>query len=195
MNPIATAMPRRLAPPIREAYAVEEARALARQLAAAGFTVVTGGGPGIMEAANRGAYESGGRSIGLNIKLQNEQKNPYVHESVSFYYLFVRKVMLASAGHAYAFFPGGFGTLDEFFEISTLLHIHKLHEDVPVVLVGKDYWLPLIDYLKRVVVEQHHGFNEIAFRMWTVVGSPDEAFLVIKDNIGTRHLFKPYHGE
>ena len=173
----------------------EAARSFGRMVAEAGFTTVTGGGPGIMEAANRGATEVGGRSIGFNILLKEEQKNSYIQEGVSFYYLFVRKVMLASAGSAYVFFPGGFGTLDEFFEISTLIHIHKLHQDVPVVLIGKEYWEPLVDYLRDVVVERHHGFDALDFRMWTMVDTPEEALATIKSTISAARLHGPYHHE
>src|SRR3989338_7848340 len=124
-----------------------DAQLLAHKVASLGFTTITGGGPGIMEAVNRGAVEAGGRSIGFNIMLEKEHKNPYVQESVSFYYLFVRKVMLASAGHAYVFFPGGFVTLDEFFEISTLIHTHKLNEDIPVVLFDSQYWNVFVQFM------------------------------------------------
>lgn len=163
------------------------ARTLAGRLALLGHTTVTGGGPGIMEAANRGAKESGGRSVGFNLILEEEKKNLYVGESVSFYYLFVRKVMLASAGHAYVFFPGGFGTLDEFFEISTLIHTHKMHEDIPVICVGRAYWQPLFDYLMQVPVQEYGSFDPAAMRMWSLVDSVDEAIAVLeKYTLATR---------
>src|SRR3989344_8543927 len=161
----------------------EEAQLLARRVAALGFTTITGGGPGIMEAVNRGAVEAGGRSIGFNIMLEKEHKNPYVQESVSFYYLFVRKVMLASAGHAYVFFPGGFGTLDEFFEISTLIHTHKLHEDMPVVLYDSRYWNPLLKYLDSVVAGRYYGFKVEDFRIWKITDTIDDTVKFIKKNV------------
>src|SRR3989338_9885317 len=173
----------------------DTARALAKKIASLGFTTITGGGPGIMEAVNRGAVEAGGRSIGFNIMLEKEHKNQYVQESVRFYYLFVRKVMLASAGHAYVFFPGGFGTLDEFFEISTLIHTHKLNEDIPVVLFDKHYWDPLVQYLKEIVAERYHGFYAKDFRMWNLFDNIDEAVAFIQSNVMEKRLYAPYHGE
>ena len=173
----------------------DTARALAKKIASLGFTTITGGGPGIMEAVNRGAVEAGGRSIGFNIMLEKEHKNRYVQESAKFYYLFVRKVMLASAGHAYIFLPGGFGTLDEFFEISTLIHTHKLHEDIPVVLFDSQYWNPLLEYLNEVVADRYHGFNPVDFRMWAVLNTIDEVTAFIQKNILQKRLYAPYHGE
>jgi uncharacterized protein (TIGR00730 family) len=129
--------------------------ALARQLGAGlariGFTVMTGGGPGIMEAANRGAREAGGRSVGCNIELPMEQKpNPYLDHWVTFRYFFVRKMMLAKYSYAFVGLPGGFGTLDEFFEIATLIQTGKVKE-FPLVLMGRDYWQPLLDLLGSMV--------------------------------------------
>lgn len=135
-----------------------------------------------MEAANRGAVDARGRSVGFNIMLDQERKNRYVQESVPFYYLFVRKVLLASAGHAYVFFPGGFGTLDEFFEISTLIHTHKLHEDIPVVLVGRDFWEPVLRWLREVVVEKYHGFEAEDLCLWRLTDNSEEAYEVIRQS-------------
>lgn len=172
----------------------EAARTLAHRLASDGFTTVTGGGPGIMEAANRGAVEANGRSIGFNIMLEAERRNMYVREGLAFHYLFVRKVMLTSASHAYVFFPGGFGTLDEFFEISTLIHIHRLHKDIPVVLVGSDYWRPLLDWLKMTVVGEYQGFDEFDLNMWMLAETIEEAYQCLSGRACPIRLHSIYSG-
>ncbi len=118
-----------------------------RLVGEAGFTIITGGGPGIMEAGNRGAREAGAPSVGLNIELPFEQQvNPYVDISVDFNYFFVRKMMLVKYSQAFIIFPGGFGTLDELFEALTLIQTGKVH-DFPVVLFGSEYWRGLLDWL------------------------------------------------
>lgn len=125
------------------------ARELGKRLAENGHAVITGGGPGIMEAANRGAYEYGGRSVGLNITLDHEQfPNPYLTDTMEFHYFFARKVMLVMSSKAYAVFPGGFGTLDELSEIMILMQEDKMPK-MPVFLVGKSYWRPLYRYWER----------------------------------------------
>jgi uncharacterized protein (TIGR00730 family) len=129
------------------------AREIGQQLARAGFTVMTGGGPGIMEAANRGAKEAGGSSVGCNIELPQEQKpNPYLDRWVTFRHFYVRKLMLVKYSYAFIALPGGFGTLDEIFETATLIQTHKI-KDFPLVLVGKEYWQPLLDFLHGRLVE------------------------------------------
>lgn len=127
----------------------KQARELGGKLAENGFTVVTGGGGGIMEAANRGAFEAGGDSIGLNIALPHEQQlNPYVTETMAFQHFYARKVMLVFSSEALVVFPGGFGTLDEMFEVLTLVQTHKTAA-VPIILVGKKFWEPLDDFVRQ----------------------------------------------
>jgi uncharacterized protein (TIGR00730 family) len=130
------------------------ARSLGRGLAQEGWTVVTGGGPGIMEAANRGAREAGGRSIGCNIVLPKEQQpNPYLDRYVEFDHFFVRKVMLVKYSHAFVVLPGGFGTMDEVFETLTLMQTGKI-EHFPIVAMGRDYWRHLTTFLQQTMVAQ-----------------------------------------
>ena len=129
------------------------ARELGQLLAQNGHTVITGGGPGIMEATNRGAYEYGGRSVGLNITLDHEQApNPYLTDVLEFHYFFARKVMLAMASKAYVFFPGGFGTMDEMTEIVILMQEHKM-PIMPVFLYGKSFWRPLEKFYRSRLLE------------------------------------------
>lgn len=128
------------------------ARQLGRRLAEEGYTVMTGGGPGIMEAANRGAREAGGRSIGCNIKLPHEQKpNPYLDHFIELDYFFVRKVMLVKYSTAFVLMPGGFGTLDEGFEVITLLQTGKL-ESFPMVILGREFWRGLREFAERTLI-------------------------------------------
>jgi len=129
------------------------AREMGARLASLGFTVMTGGGPGIMEAANRGAKEAGGVSIGCNIQLPKEQHpNPYLDRFVEFRYFFVRKVMLVKYSYAFVVLPGGFGTMDEIFETATLIQTGKV-QHFPVILMGVDYWQPLIDFMRQRFVQ------------------------------------------
>jgi uncharacterized protein (TIGR00730 family) len=129
-------------------------REVGRRLAEAGFNVMTGGGPGIMEAANRGAREAGGLSIGCNIQLPREQKpNPYLDHFVEFEHFFVRKVMLVKYSSAFVVLPGGFGTLDEAFEVVTLIQTRKL-ESFPVVALGGAYWEQLTEFLTNTLVSE-----------------------------------------
>jgi hypothetical protein len=130
------------------------ARDVSAALAREGFTIMTGGGPGIMEAANRGARDAGGLSVGCNITLPHEQKhNPYLDRFVEFRYFFVRKVMLVKYSYAFVVMPGGFGTMDELFEAATLIQTRKI-EDFPLVLMGVDYWRPMLEFLKTSMVQQ-----------------------------------------
>jgi uncharacterized protein (TIGR00730 family) len=126
----------------------ELGREVGRELARAGFTVMTGGGPGIMEAANRGAKEMGGRSVGCNIELPAEQKpNAYLDRWITFHHFFVRKVMLVKYSYAFIALPGGLGTLDEIFETATLVQTSKIKE-FPIVLMVRDFWEPLVEFLR-----------------------------------------------
>lgn len=128
----------------------ELAREMGQACAELGFTVVTGGGPGIMQAGNQGAYEAGGRSIGVNIVLPFEQSvNPYVHRAVDMRYFFTRKTMLVKYSYAFVVMPGGAGTLDEMFETMTLIQTGKL-KNFPIILMGKEYWQPLMDFVYKM---------------------------------------------
>jgi hypothetical protein len=130
----------------------ELARETGAELAQAGFTVMTGGGAGIMEAANRGAREAGGRSVGANIELQHEQEpNRFLDTWMTFRYFFLRKVMLVKYSYGFVAFPGGFGTLDEIFETATLVQTRKMH-DFPIVLMGADYWEPMLSFMQETLV-------------------------------------------
>jgi uncharacterized protein (TIGR00730 family) len=130
------------------------AREVGARLAGAGFTVMTGGGPGLMEAANRGAKEAGGYSVGCNIELPQEQKpNPYLDRWITFRHFYVRKMMLTKYSFAFIAMPGGFGTLDEFFEIATLIQTSKI-KDFPLVLMGREYWRPLLDFFHNRLLSE-----------------------------------------
>ncbi len=160
----------------------EEARQLGRLLAENGYTVITGGGPGIMEAGNRGAYEGGGNSIGLDIELPTEQRrNAYVKKGIGFHYFFTRKVMLSASAQAYVFFPGGYGTLDEFFEIITLIQTKKM-EVVPVVCLGYDFWQPLNEWIKQVMLAEHKTIEASDLELYKVVDNASDAFKIIKQS-------------
>jgi len=132
----------------------ELARETAGLLSEAGFTVMTGGGPGIMEAANRGAKEAGGRSVAATIQLPHEQSsNPYLDVEVPFHYFFVRKVMLVKYSYAFVVMPGGFGTMDELWEIATLVQTRKV-DGMPIVLMGREYWEPMLDFLRERMIAE-----------------------------------------
>jgi uncharacterized protein (TIGR00730 family) len=158
----------------------ELARRTGAALARAGFAVITGGGPGIMEAANRGAKEAGGTSLGFNIVLPHEQGlNPYVDRSLTFEYFFVRKLMLRRYSQGFILMPGGLGTLDEIFETATLIQCGKL-ERFPLVMMGVDYWQPIADSIKQVMLASGTvGAGEIEF---FGTDSPEEAVAHLREN-------------
>jgi uncharacterized protein (TIGR00730 family) len=156
------------------------ARKLGSRLAREGFAVITGGGPGIMEAANRGAQEAGGLSIGCNIELPFEQDvNPYVDLGIEFRYFFVRKTMFVKYAEAFVIFPGGLGTMDELFEALTLIQTGKI-EHFPVVLVGRDYWRGLMTWIVGTVL-QEGKIDADDLDLATVTDDLDEVLQVIAD--------------
>ena len=169
----------------------KQAEELGAKLAKKGFTIITGGGPGIMEAANVGGFKVGGKSVGLNIKLPMEQKlNPYVTETETFDFFFSRKVMLSFASEVYIYFPGGFGTLDELFELVTLIQTKKI-EAVPIVLYGKEYWDPLVKWMKSDLLKKFKTISKEDLEVFHVVDSTDEAMKYILKNVdctNTRQL-------
>ena len=157
----------------------QESQKLGYKLAKDGFAIITGGGGGIMGAANKGAYEAGGASVGLNIRLPHEQRlNSYVTDSETFHFFFPRKVMLSFASEVYIYFPGGFGTLDEFFEILTLVQTRKI-ASVPIVLVGKDYWAPLLEWFKTSLCGTYRAITADDLALVHLVDSADEAHELI----------------
>ncbi len=157
------------------------ARELARRLALEHFTVVTGGGPGIMEAGNRGATEGGGLSVGLNIELPLEQRfNAYVKQGMGFHYFFSRKFMLDYSAMAYVYFPGGYGTLDELFTVLTLVQTGKADPRVPVVLMGRDYWGPLADWMKGTLLKRYGLVAGADLEIWHLTDDIEEALEIIR---------------
>ncbi|MDZ7726393.1 MAG: TIGR00730 family Rossman fold protein [Candidatus Campbellbacteria bacterium] len=159
----------------------KKAQEVAHRLSDDGFTVVTGGGPGIMEAANRGAFEAGGDSLGFSIELPFEQViNKYVTKSLSFNYFFSRKVMLAFSAEAYIYFPGGFGTLDEFFEIVTLVQTQKIPR-VPIILVGDEFWGALDDFIHNMLVNKYQTIGPEDEELYTMTEDIDEISKIVKN--------------
>lgn len=161
----------------------EASTQLAGLLAKSGFTIITGGGGGVMEAANIGAHEVGGKSVGLNIRLPMEQKiNRYLTESAEFHFFFSRKVMLSFASEVYVYFPGGFGTLDEFFEIVTLVQTNKITR-IPIVLFGKDFWDPIVSLIRSQLLEKYKTISPEDMDLFVVVDSVPEAYAYITKHV------------
>jgi len=159
----------------------QHARELASKLGAEGFGIITGGGPGIMEAANEGAKSAKAQSIGLNIQLPSKQRiNPYVTKSIGFEHFYTRKVMLSFSSEAYVFFPGGYGTLDEMFEMITLVQTRKIQDDIPIILYGTEYWQPLCDWLRKIVLQKYEAIDEKDLHIWTLTDDVDEIIKIIK---------------
>jgi hypothetical protein len=155
---------------------------IARKLAENGFHIITGGGPGIMEAGNKGAREGGGKSVGLNIHLPMEQEaNKYATIKLSFKYFFVRKVMFVKYAQAYVGMPGGFGTLDEIFEAITLIQTKRI-KPFPVILVGSDYWKPLWKWIEETLLERKLISPE-DMELVTILDNPDEVVRTIKRTV------------
>ena len=171
-----------------------EARDIARRIAEAGFAVVTGGGPGVMEAANRGARDAGGVSVGFNIDLPHEQfENAYLDISLTFEHFYARKTMFVKAAEGFVIFPGGFGTLDELFEALTLIQTGKvLH--FPVVLFDRDYWAPLLDWIRERLLPEGMISPE-DLELLTVTDDPDEAVQVLVDCYARRCADMPAEAE
>lgn len=159
----------------------QSAKELGYKLGKEGYTMVTGGGPGIMEAANWGAFEAGGESIGLDIELPTEQRrNQFVTRAIGFHHFFTRKVMLSASAQAYIFFPGGFGTIDEMSEMVTLIQTGKIPRNVPVILFGREYWTPFITWVQNVLFEKERYVSEKDLAILRVVDTTEEAMKIIR---------------
>ncbi len=158
----------------------QQAKELGKALSVKGYTVITGGGPGVMEAANRGAEENHGESLGLAIRLPDEQvTNPYLSDFREFHYFFTRKVCLTFSAEAYVYFPGGYGTLDEFFEILTLVQTKKIHK-VPIILFGSDFWKPICDMFEEHLLEKFDTISPPDIKLYHITDSIADAVNIIK---------------
>ncbi len=156
---------------------------LAAKLAKSGFAIITGGGPGVMEAANVGAFKVGGKSVGINIELPMEQRlNPYTTASEHFHFFFTRKVMLSFASEVYVYFPGGFGTLDEFFELVTLVQTKKI-DRIPIIVYGKEYWTPLLKWIDETLYKKNKSITKDDMEIYHLVDSVDEAYEYIMKKV------------
>lgn len=158
----------------------QKAQDIAALFAKSGFAIITGGGPGIMEAANKGAFNEGVESVGLNIKLPFEEKgNPYTTKNIEFDYFFVRKVMFLKYAQAYIIMPGGFGTLDELFETITLIQTERIRK-VPIILMGKEFWNGLMDWIKQQLFK--NGLISLTdFDLFHILDDPKKALEIVTD--------------
>jgi len=165
----------------------KEAQKLSAMLSKAGHHIVTGGGPGIMEAANRGAFGgTPGDSVGLNIMLPKEQRvNPYVERSMAFKYFFTRKVCMTFSAEAFVYFPGGFGTLDEFFEIITLIQTGKVPK-TPIVLMGKDFWTPFVKIFEQTLIKEYKTISKEDLKLITIFDDTKDAFKYLHKELRKR---------
>jgi uncharacterized protein (TIGR00730 family) len=170
----------------------ELAEKIAFQLTQQGYGIITGGGPGIMEAGNKGAHRGKGISVGLNIELPFEQKdNPYIDrdKNLEFDYFFVRKVMFVKYAQGFVAMPGGFGTLDELFEAITLIQTHKIGK-FPIVLVGSEFWNGMLDWIKKVLLEQQGNISESDLDLFHIVDTAEEVVEII-NTFYNKHLLSP----
>lgn len=170
----------------------QESVALAEKLALRGYGIISGGGPGIMEAANKGAQQGKGASVGLNIDLPFEQNhNPYIdpQHNLEFDYFFVRKVIFVKYSQAFVIMPGGFGTLDEFFEAMTLIQTKKIRRR-PVVLFGSDYWKGLLSWVEETMLKKEHNISAEDLKLFAVVDTVDDAVQHI-ENFFENHPYSP----
>ena len=161
----------------------EKARKLAYRISKElGFAIVTGGGPGIMEGGNRGAFEAGGKSVGAAIQLPMEQHdNPYLTDSIPFYFFFARRVALSFSSEVFIYFPGGFGTMDELFEVITLLQTHKL-KPVPIILYGSEFWKPLMEgFARPILLNKYKTISEEDFNLFTITDDDEKVLEIIKN--------------
>lgn len=168
------------------------AEEIAQKLTQQGYGIITGGGPGIMEAGNKGAFEGKGKSVGLNIELPFEQhSNPYIDKdkNIDFDYFFIRKLMFVKYSQGFVVLPGGFGTLDELFEALTLIQTHKIGK-FPIVLVGTQYWQGLLNWMEETMLMQEKNINIEDLNIFKLVDTADEAVSVI-DEFYTKYLLKP----
>jgi len=164
----------------------ELARKIASRLTDEGFGIITGGGPGIMEAANRGAFENNGISVGLNINLPFEQfHNKFIDQdkNLKHRFFFVRKVMFVKYSQAFIAMPGGFGTMDELFEVLTLTQTKKINR-IPIILVGLDFWTPLKEWIKKFMCEKYSFVSEIDLDLMPIVDDPEEVVQIINKFYG-----------